>query len=64
MTRQEANRILDKFKDGQPIPQHMIEIALLETEDYGQHGIGIYEAIGSAGMESAIRQEGQGIRPQ
>jgi len=42
----------------------MIEIALLETEDYGQHGIGIYEAIGSAGMESAIRQEGQGIRPQ
>jgi len=64
MTRQEANRILDKLKDGQPIPQHMIEMALLETDYYGQYRTGIYAAIGSAGMESAIRQEGQGIGPQ
>ena len=63
MNRDEANKILDKVLDGQPFPEHIIAQALLKTNDYGQHTIGIYEAIGSAGMEGALRQEGDGMWP-
>ena len=33
MTQDEANKLLDMLREGQPVPKHLIELALVATGD-------------------------------
>ena len=54
MTHHEANRILDRVREGQQFSHFVITRALELTGDY--------EAIGSNGMDQAIQKESAGGR--
>ena len=54
MTHYEANRILDRVREGQQFSEFVITRALELTGDY--------EAIGSNGMDQAIQKESAGGR--
>lgn len=55
MTRQEASRVLDMAREGQPLPADLIQLALAVTDqqplpDQPEHCDELLEALRSAGL--------------
>ena len=57
MTNEQANRVLDRVRDGDDITEACISIALRVTGD-----LGVYEGLRGEGVDYSFSKERQGLR--
>ena len=57
MNKHEANKILDKAREGEPCPEDFITILLHITGDLGAHA-----PMRSKGVDGSVREEGYRAR--
>lgn len=62
MNLQQANKLLDRVKDGQVISPRAVDIALVMTGDLDEDRRGMADGVRSPGLDTALPNQSAGRR--